>query len=169
MGCVSVTSAGAGAAGARAARTGALGAGAAAGAARRGRGRGAGGFSGVVPMTWISGSVVALELPLELAASWAARVFGAMANTTQSARSNPRSAALTDVLVGSATPPTLPMGPLTTPTLTCTMFSLKLMIELAALPRGSGLVQAMHHKEGRNDSCGSRDGESASPAGERPQ
>ena len=53
----------------------------------------AGGATGVVAMTRISGSLVALELPLKLEASCAATVLGAIASTTQSAQSNPRNLA----------------------------------------------------------------------------
>src|SRR5205807_3056547 len=49
----------------------------------------AGGATGVVAMTWISGSFVALELPLELEASCAATVLGAIASTAASAQSVP--------------------------------------------------------------------------------
>jgi hypothetical protein len=57
-------------------------------------------------MTWISGSFVALELE----ASWAATVLGAIASTAATAQGNPRSAArMTDILVRLAVPATLPM------------------------------------------------------------
>ena len=102
-----VVSAGAGAGAAGAAVLGA-------GAAPRdtlaaGAGRG-GGATGVVAMTWISGSFVAFELPLELEASCAATILGAIASTAAIAQGNPRSAArMTDILVRSAVPAMLPM------------------------------------------------------------
>jgi hypothetical protein len=72
---------GAGAAGAATARLEGL-----AGALR------AGGATGVVAITWISGSFVELELPLELEASCAAPVSGAtVARPIESAQSDPRS------------------------------------------------------------------------------
>src|SRR6516162_2929338 len=105
IGFATVASAGAGAAGAAV-----LGAGAAPRdtlAADAGR---AGGATGVVAMTWISGSFVAFELPLELEASCAETVLGAIASIAASAQGNPRSAArMTDILVRSAVPAMLPM------------------------------------------------------------
>jgi hypothetical protein len=41
-------------------------------------------------MTWISGSLVGAELPLELEASCAATVLGAIASTAASAQRDPR-------------------------------------------------------------------------------
>src|SRR5690242_12415050 len=106
IGVVVVASAGAGAGAAGAA---VLRAGAAPPATLAGALRG-GGATGVVAMTWISGSFVALELE----ASWAATVLGATASTAASAQGNPRSAdQMTDVLVRSVVPAKLPMCPLT--------------------------------------------------------
>ena len=117
IGFATVASAGAGAAGAAVLGAGAavLGAGAApCDTLEAGAGR-AGGATGVVAMTWISGSFVELELPLEFEESCAAMVLGAIASTAVSAQGNPRSAArMTDILVWSAVPATLPMC-LTTP------------------------------------------------------
>lgn len=51
----------------------------------------AGGATGVVAMTWISGSFVVLERPLELkAASCAATVPNGLASTAASVQSDPR-------------------------------------------------------------------------------
>ena len=110
-GVVAVASAGAGAgaAGAAVLRAGAASPDTLAGALR------GGGATGVVAITWISGSFVELELPLEFEESCAAMVLGAIASTAVSAQGNPRSAArMTDILVWSAVPATLPMC-LTTP------------------------------------------------------
>ncbi len=55
----------------------------------------AGGAAGVVAMTWISGSFVVLERPLELlkAASCAATVPNGLASTAASVQSDPRKSA----------------------------------------------------------------------------
>src|SRR5215469_864042 len=84
MGFAVVASAGAGAgaavAGAATARPEGLGA----------RVGGAGGASGVVAMTWISGSFVWLEPALGVDASWAATLGKPTASTPQNAQSAPR-------------------------------------------------------------------------------
>src|SRR6516162_6718199 len=98
---VASAGAGAGAAGARVAGPVALTTGALRG----------GGATGVVAMTWISGSFVALELE----ASWAATVLGAIASTAASAQGNPQTARMTDVFARSAKPAKLDMRPLTMP------------------------------------------------------
>jgi hypothetical protein len=73
-----------------------------------------GGATGVVAMTWISGSFVVLELPLELEASCAATVPGAIASAVESAQSDPRNdGRMTEVLARSAKPEMLPICPLT--------------------------------------------------------
>jgi len=83
---VASAGAGAGAAGAAVLRAGAAPADTLAGALR------GGGATGVVAMTWISGSFVGLDLPLELEASCAATVSGAtVARPIESAQSDPRS------------------------------------------------------------------------------
>ena len=106
--------AGGGAAGAATLGAATLGAGAAPRDTLAGALRG-GGATGVVAMTWISGSFVALELPLELEASCAATVPGAIATIAESAQGNPRSTArVTDALAGSAERVKLPI-PLTMP------------------------------------------------------
>ena len=79
---VASAGAGAGAAGARARFAGPVAL--AAGALR------VGGATGVVAMTWISGSFVGLEFPLELEASCAATVPGAIASNATSAQRGPR-------------------------------------------------------------------------------
>src|SRR5215469_12427455 len=87
---VASAGAGAGAAGVAVLRAGAAPPDTLAGALR------GGGATGVVAMTWVSGSFVALELE----ASWAATVLGAIASTAATAQGNPRSAArMTDILV----------------------------------------------------------------------
>ena len=71
-----------------------------------------GGATGEVAMTWISGSFVALELE----ASWAATVPGAIARAIESAHSDRRSdGQMTEALARSAKPKSLPMCPLTMP------------------------------------------------------
>jgi hypothetical protein len=82
---VASAGAGAGAAGAAVLRAGAAPPDTLAGALR------GGGATGVVAMTWISGSFVALELE----ASWAATVPGAIASAVESAQSDLRSRAPT--------------------------------------------------------------------------
>jgi len=65
-----------------------------------------GGATGVVAMTWISGSFVALELE----ASWAATVPGAIASAVESAQSDPWSGTrMTEALIRSAKPKSLPI------------------------------------------------------------
>jgi len=104
MGFVVVASAGAGAAGAGAAGAGAARAGAA-GAERGAAGAlRTGGATGVVAMTWISGSLVALELE----ASCAATVLGAIARAIESAQSDPWSGMI-EAHVRSTKPKSLPM------------------------------------------------------------
>ena len=83
---VASAGAGAGAAGAAVLRAGAAPRDTLAAGALRG-----GGATGVVAMTWISGSFVALELE----ASWAATVPGAIASAVESAQSDLRSRART--------------------------------------------------------------------------
>jgi hypothetical protein len=99
---------GAGAAGAAVLRAGAVPPDTLAGALR------GGGATGVVAMTWISGSFVALELPLELEASCAVTVPGAIASAVESAQSDPRSG-VTDAPVRPAKPKSLPICPFTMP------------------------------------------------------
>jgi hypothetical protein len=82
---VASAGAGAGAAGAAVLRAGAAPPDTLAGALR------GGGATGVVAMTWISGSFVALELE----ASWAATIPGATASAVESAQSDLRSRART--------------------------------------------------------------------------
>jgi hypothetical protein len=54
-------------------------------------------------MTWISGSFDVLELPLELEASCAEAVLGAIASAADNAQGSPQSVArMTDVLVRPA-------------------------------------------------------------------
>ena len=101
--------------GAGAARAAALGAGAAPRDTLAGALRG-GGATGVVAMTWISGSFVADELPLELDASCAATVPGAIATIAESAQGNPRSTGrVGGAFAGSAEPVKLRMLRLTMP------------------------------------------------------
>ena len=98
-------------AGAGAVRAAAVGAGAAPRDTLAGALRG-GAATGVVAMTWISGSFVALELE----ASCAEAVFDAIASVADNAKGNARSAArMTDDLVRPAVFATPPMcRPLTT-------------------------------------------------------
>src|SRR5215469_17036766 len=111
-GAVVVASAGAGAGAARAAvlRAGAAPPDTLAGALR------GGGATRVVAMTWISGSFVVLEIPLELEAACGATVPGAIASAVESAQSDPRSGAwMTGAPVRPAKPKSLPIYPFTMP------------------------------------------------------
>jgi hypothetical protein len=95
---VASAGAGAGAAGARVAGPVALTTGALRG----------GGATGVVAMTWISGSFVALELE----ASCATTVLGAIARAIENAQSDPWSGTrMTEALIRSAKPERLPTSP----------------------------------------------------------
>jgi hypothetical protein len=95
---VASAGAGAGAAGARVAGPVALTTGALRG----------GGATGVVAMTWISGSFVALELE----ASCATTVLGAIARAIENAQSDPSSGTrMTEALIRSAKPERLPTSP----------------------------------------------------------
>ena len=99
---VASTGAGAGTGGAAVLRAGAAPPETLAGALR------GGGATGVVAMTWISGSFVALEIE----ASCATTVLGAIARAIESAQSDPWSGTrMTEALIRSAKPERLPTSP----------------------------------------------------------